>query len=461
MNSDNKSIKKLGLQFLKELNSDKEDITRDLRINISSIKSGLAREARSNYTLPELLEILGDIEQDVNNNVTKAISIVSVKGVQRLRNVIDYGVEGALMIGDPDILVDDEQDTKKEQIKEKLKREKEELEKPIKDKMMVEGKEDPKDKLPMKIDEGEEQISPLEYHKTQMHKERVEVPPVPSMMEETSPKDDISSELENAFTHITTMVSTTKDTGVINVELFQLVESLEMHRNRLAITIAKLKDKDPVKTAELVNEIETIERKISQLAEVLESADISSSSSSSSELNFTEEQIEDLSIQARAIESSMDNIVAPIEAIEELTKEDANDLGEKLDDIYLTLKSSLMEPGKAIEQLTQTLSAVTDKSVTLSEETQNELQNTLNMFKDELRKRNIILEHTRKLLASNPKFNALFILQELGGGMPLSTLAKSVGIAPIVLKTQLRDFQNRSLITISNDNDPIVEIMFS
>ena len=345
------------------------------------------------------------------------------------------------MIGDPDILVNDEQDTKKEQIKEKLERE----------------KEDPKDKLSMDVDDEKEQITPLEYHKTQMHKERVKVPPVPSLKEKTSPKDDISSELENAFTHITSMVSTTKDTDVINVELFQLVESLETHRNRLAIAIAKLKDKDPRKTAELVNEMEAIERKITQLAEVLESADISSSS----ELKFTEEQIEDFSIQAKAIESSMGNIAAPIAAIEELTEEDADDLGEKLDDIYLTLKSSLMEPGKAIEQLTQTLSAVTDKSVSLSEETQNELQNTLNMFKEELRNRNLILEHTRKILASNPKFNALFILQELGGGMPLSTLAKSVGIAPIVLKTQLREFQNRSLITISNDYDPIVEIMFS
>lgn len=449
MNSD-KNIKQLGLQFLKELNSDKEDITRDLRINISSLKSGLTREARSSYTLPELLEILGDIEHDMNNNLTKAISIVSVKGVQRLRNVIDYGVEGALMIGNADLLVAEDQESRTEKIKEHIESER---------KKQEENRGEFKTEINNEeIEVSKNKLTPLEVHENQMHKERYDAPPVPSNMEESGTKDDISSELESAFTHMTTMVTTTNDTGVINTELFQLVESLETHRNRLAITIAKLKDKDPLKTAELVKEMESIERKISQLAAILESADISSPST---ELKFSEEELENVANQARVIESSMENIVAPIEAIEELTKQDSEELGEKLDNIYLTLKSSLMEPRKAIEQLTQTLGAVTDSKVSLSKETQNELSTTLNMFKEELRKRNLILEHTRKILASNPKFNALFILQELGGGMPLSTLAKSVGIAPIVLKTQLRDFESRSLITISNDNDPIVEIMFS
>ena len=51
------------------------------------------------------------------------------------------------------------------------------------------------------------------------------------------------------------------------------------------------------------------------------------------------------------------------------------------------------------------------------------------------------------------------ILSDLGGSMPLNTLAKSVGAAPIRLRQLLSELAERGLLEIGEGENPIISIM--
>ncbi|OLS18446.1 MAG: hypothetical protein HeimC3_49160 [Candidatus Heimdallarchaeota archaeon LC_3] len=71
----------------------------------------------------------------------------------------------------------------------------------------------------------------------------------------------------------------------------------------------------------------------------------------------------------------------------------------------------------------------------------------------------LILNYTQRILSTHPLYAAMLILINLGGSMPMSSLAKSVGANPLRLKEFISELETKGLVTISDDNPPIVEIV--
>ncbi|MFW9930831.1 MAG: hypothetical protein ACFFD1_15690 [Candidatus Thorarchaeota archaeon] len=71
----------------------------------------------------------------------------------------------------------------------------------------------------------------------------------------------------------------------------------------------------------------------------------------------------------------------------------------------------------------------------------------------------LILNYTQKLLSTHPFYAAMLILINLGGTMPMSSLAKSVGANPMRLKEFLIELQQKGLVRITDDVSPVVEII--
>lgn len=71
----------------------------------------------------------------------------------------------------------------------------------------------------------------------------------------------------------------------------------------------------------------------------------------------------------------------------------------------------------------------------------------------------MILNYTQRLLSTHPLYAAMLILINLGGSMPMPSLAKSVGANPLRLREFLKDLELKGLVTISEDKPPVVEIV--
>ena len=69
------------------------------------------------------------------------------------------------------------------------------------------------------------------------------------------------------------------------------------------------------------------------------------------------------------------------------------------------------------------------------------------------------LSFIQSLLSTHPLYSAVMILSDLGGSMPLNTLAKSVGAAPIRLRQLLSELAERGLLEIGEGENPIISIM--
>jgi hypothetical protein len=71
----------------------------------------------------------------------------------------------------------------------------------------------------------------------------------------------------------------------------------------------------------------------------------------------------------------------------------------------------------------------------------------------------LILNYTQRLLSTHPLYAAMLILINLGGSMPMPSLAKSVGANPLKLRDFLADLELKGLVKVSEDKPPIVEIV--
>ncbi|HKZ40592.1 MAG TPA: hypothetical protein VJ044_06490 [Candidatus Hodarchaeales archaeon] len=68
------------------------------------------------------------------------------------------------------------------------------------------------------------------------------------------------------------------------------------------------------------------------------------------------------------------------------------------------------------------------------------------------------LNYTQRLLSTHPLYASILILINLGGSVPLTTLAKSVGVHSLKLRQMLEELVEKHLIVVSDSNPPIVEI---
>lgn len=69
------------------------------------------------------------------------------------------------------------------------------------------------------------------------------------------------------------------------------------------------------------------------------------------------------------------------------------------------------------------------------------------------------LNFIQSLLSTHPLYSAVMILSDLGGEMPLDTLAKSVGAAPIRLRQLLSELAERGLLEIGEGENPLITIV--
>lgn len=144
------------------------------------------------------------------------------------------------------------------------------------------------------------------------------------------------------------------------------------------------------------------------------------------------------------------------EAVQQRLKQVRQDYDLELEEMQTRLKTEIERHEADSKQHKTTVSRL-EEALTMVEGEQQTLQEKLTQVYDERSQRNIIQEYTQRLLSTHPLYASILILLNLGGSLDLPTLAMSVGAHPIKLKQMLEEeLVSRNLITLSNDDPPIV-----
>jgi chromosome segregation ATPase len=102
-----------------------------------------------------------------------------------------------------------------------------------------------------------------------------------------------------------------------------------------------------------------------------------------------------------------------------------------------------------------------EEALQIAEEESNDLKQKLSEAASERLERNVLLEYTQRLLSTHPLYASILILLNLGGVLDLPTLAMSVGAHPLKLKQMLMELVHKGLITLSNDDPPMISAVMS
>ena len=130
----------------------------------------------------------------------------------------------------------------------------------------------------------------------------------------------------------------------------------------------------------------------------------------------------------------------------------------KIDDLESRFKQEIKHR-EDIENQYKTTIHLLEEELSVVEKEKKKVEHKLREFETQPQKGTLVLNYLQKVLSTHPLYSAIIILMNLGGSMPLPTLAKAVGAHPIKLRQMLEDVMNVGLIKISNDDPPIIEVI--
>ncbi|MHA2075280.1 MAG: hypothetical protein ACXACU_17495 [Candidatus Hodarchaeales archaeon] len=143
------------------------------------------------------------------------------------------------------------------------------------------------------------------------------------------------------------------------------------------------------------------------------------------------------------------------ESVQQRLKQVRQEYDLELEEMQSRLKNELKRYEEADKQHKKTVTRL-EESFAFAEAEQRVLQEELTKIQAETTERRVLLEYTQRLLSNHPLYASVLILLNLGGSLDISTLAMSVGAHPLKLKQMLDDLVTKGLITISNDDPPII-----
>ena len=129
----------------------------------------------------------------------------------------------------------------------------------------------------------------------------------------------------------------------------------------------------------------------------------------------------------------------------------------RIDDLESRFKQEIKHREDIDAQYKNTIH-ILEEELTLVEKEKKKLEQKLTELETQPQKGTLVLNYLQKVLSTHPLYSAIIILMNLGGSMPLPTLAKAVGAHPLKLRQMLEDVVNVGLIRISNDDPPIIEV---
>ncbi len=448
-------MKEWGLRFLKSLNVDKEEYLEKFRVDYARlIQESLQDRRKISYSIDDVQTLFKNLQELVEREISTAMVNLSLKGLQHLRAILEHGEQALDFL--PGVTVED-------------------------------------------LDESRTVLPPRP--KTTTSHDDLDVttpsrlvttsaPPAEWLQSVEEKMKQLDDRMSSAFAELERQITTLdQKPRAMNIdpqtleqlltEVQSLSRKLEQDQKQLANEIRTLKEATPrhdeegqIQAAiELMNrQYDDIKHQLATLQDKIEEklTFVHHSMSESAELAGIKAEEEQQLASSTHVESdhpmtTSSSSKSPKDAETKLDANAIKEFREMLENALVDIKSTLMDPLRTKHQLTRLEKQLEDTPTASSmDETApeyEELRKTIDAFKKKLRERDLILEHTRKALSSNPKYAALWILQELGE-LPLSTLGKSVGVPPVVLKKELLDFEERGLIRyLGEGSDPIVQVV--
>ncbi len=451
-------MKEWGLRFLKSLNADKEDYLNQFKMHYARlINEALQDRGKLSYSIDDVQEIFKNMQDMIERQLGAAMVNLSLKGLQHLRAILEYG-ENALDFLPMATLEEMEKEKGKLKAREEA-RKMDETRSPASRELaspspivtpppewlqsVEEKMKHLEERMARAFGELEQRIQDVGRQSQVTSKDSLTLEHLLNEVQHLSMKLDQEQErLAIEIKHLQGSMPRDEETRHLEDAIKIINQQYEEIKNHLLDLQAKVEEK--LTLAERVP-LPTIEGERKPL--LTETTILSTTPPSSPDAP----KMRDTSQQVPAQQASLDAT-----SISEFRK--------ILESTLVDMKSTLMDPLRARHQLDQLERKLEDAAPPpgiphASSPEYEELKKTIESFKRKLRERDLILEHTRKALSSNPKYAALWILQELGE-LPLSTLGKSVGVPPVVLKKLLLDFEEQGLIRfIGDDLDPVVQVV--
>ena len=449
-------IKEWSIKFLQSLNADRETYLQKFRTEYAHvIRESIENSAKASYTPSELYEFLKEAQKNFEKEFNAALVNLSVKGVRHLRVLLEQG-ENAM-----DILFEPEEEAVTEKVSEvkvsaPARVEISRHESPVMQEKLMSTALEKIEKLEEKLSQS---FSEIEKKLQMLDKQAIDyetqVQNLQSLMVEIR---KLSEKLEKEQQKLSSEISAFKEENPKETELNIVQGAFEVATNQYK----KLEEQLKKLTEELAEKIEKIEALEIQTPSKERTAPVSIE-------KVVDEQIPDVTMspqvsQPTTAEEPPSQPEVSEEVKERLDSETIEEFKQTLEQTIIGIKESLMEPLRAVQQLSRIEEKLEETpAISMQDTSSSEIESlrvTIQKFKEELRRRDLILEHTRKALSSNPKYAALWILQELGE-LKLSTLSRSVGVAPVVLKKLLREFKESGLINFDEEAaDPVIEVIF-
>ncbi len=431
-------IKDVAMQFLRELQDDRKTFVKSAEVEILTLKQNYLRTAEKDYlTLKELDELFGELKQNILVPfIDRSTMNISVKGVRRIRALLSYGEDGKILF------LDDEGEQKE------IKVEKREIKREDKlDNVIQELTTKRREKILKRVETG---LTPILENLKKILSSSVDTVSSSTdadkfvlIEEETGEPVEVSeiSGLKSIFEKLEswgpTLDALLTQLGTLGSDI-----RLKTEHDKKAVT-GKSQE-------EITNQLATVEQQLQEMAE---------------SIRFSVKMVEEADVDSRAksntintsqtIEKTLDKALSELGAIDGELSELASiegKLAETSPDDQESLGQALSELGAIDGELIASIEGEPEEV--------SDLKRKISVLQTELRRQNLLLEHTRNVLSSNPKYAALFILEELGN-MPLASLAKSVGTSSIALRSLLTEFVERGLLQIDGeDSNAIVGLVF-
>ncbi|MHA2364903.1 MAG: hypothetical protein ACXAC7_13185 [Candidatus Hodarchaeales archaeon] len=184
--------------------------------------------------------------------------------------------------------------------------------------------------------------------------------------------------------------------------------------------------------------------------------------------NLIQNLVEQNKLQEKDIENAISSVEEVYQTNEEFYQQSLNEAIKqssialerefqvKLEDLENRLNQEKDQTEKVEKQYKNTI-RVMEEELALAEEEKKKLRTSSIVV--EQKGGDMVLDYTQRLLSTHPLYASMTILNNLGGSMPLPTLAKSVGAHPIKLRQMLEEIVEKGLLSISNDNPPVVAIV--
>ena len=450
-------MKEWGLRFLKSLNADKEEYLSQFRVEHARLlQESLQDRRKTSYSIDDVQDLFKNLQNLVEREISTAMVNLSLKGLQHLRAILEHGEEALDFL--PMVHVEEPTTPPATPVTREQRSMEAEAPEITSSSRPVIVTSPPKEWLQT----VEEKMRLLDERMARAFSEleqrivRLNQQPSPASAIESHTLEQLLNEVQSLSEKLE------KEQARLAEEIKTLKESLprEDDSQQVETAIALMnRQYEDIKT-QLTTLQEKIEEQLTRVEPVLDSTEAES---------IIREMEEYVSTLPESAPSSPPPMTMPVSPSDESTRtvvldsESIKEFRELLESTLVDIKSTLMDPLRARDELDRIERKLDEapRPLETAEVTPEyeELRKTIETFKRKLRERDLILEHTRKALSSNPKYAALWILQELGE-LPLSTLGKSVGVPPVVLKKELLDFEEQGLIRfIGDDPDPIVQVV--